>query len=63
VGLYDNFTPKFVKKYAGIGEEIQRAFTEYCQEVRSGQFPDDEIHAYTIGDEEANKLMDALKNK
>ena len=63
VGLYDNFTPKFVKKYANIGEELQRAFTEYCQEVRSGQFPKDEIHTYTISDEEANKLMEALKNK
>ncbi len=61
VGLYDNFTPKFVKKYANIGEELQRAFTEYCQEVRSGQFPVDEVHAYKISDEEANKLMEALK--
>ncbi len=61
VGLYDNFTPKFVKKYANIGEELQSAFTEYCQEVRSGQFPMDEMHAYKISDEEANKLIEELE--
>lgn len=60
VGLYDNFMPKFVKKYANIGEEILRAFTEYCQDVRSGQFPVDDIHAYGISDEESIKLMDEL---
>jgi 3-methyl-2-oxobutanoate hydroxymethyltransferase len=60
VGLYDNFTPKFVKKYAHIGEEMQKAFVEYCQEVRSGKFPVDETHSYKINDEESNKLMEEL---
>ncbi|WP_434310139.1 3-methyl-2-oxobutanoate hydroxymethyltransferase [Hominifimenecus sp. rT4P-3] len=56
VGLYDNFTPKFVKKYAEIGAEMERAFREYCEEVRSGAFPDDTIHAYKISAEEAAKI-------
>jgi 3-methyl-2-oxobutanoate hydroxymethyltransferase len=60
VGLYDNFTPKFVKKYAEIGAELQRAFEEYCNDVRGGQFPVDDEHAYKISDEEVNKLMEFL---
>ena len=60
VGLYDNFTPKFVKKYAEIGAELQRAFTQYCEEVRAGKFPVDAEHAYKISDEESGKLMEIL---
>jgi len=60
VGLYDNFTPKFVKKYTDIGAELQKAFTEYCGEVRAGQFPVDTEHTYKISDEEAAKLMELL---
>lgn len=56
VGLYDNFTPKFVKKYAEVGKELQRAFTEYCAEVRAGQFPVDGVHTYKISDEERAKI-------
>ena len=60
VGLYDNFTPKFVKKYAQIGEELQRAFSEYSEDVRNGRFPDDSEHAYKISEDEAKKLMEIL---
>ena len=56
VGLYDNFTPKFVKKYAEVGQELLRAFTEYCEEVRSGQFPINGVHTYKISDEEREKI-------
>ena len=63
VGMYDNFTPKFVKKYASVGEELQRAFTEYCQDVRNGRFPDDTKHTYKISGEEAKKLAELLKNE
>ena len=60
VGFYDNFTPKFVKKYADIGAELQRAFTEYCGEVREGKFPVDTTHTYKISDAEAAKLAELL---
>ncbi|MDR2908816.1 MAG: 3-methyl-2-oxobutanoate hydroxymethyltransferase [Oscillospiraceae bacterium] len=61
VGMYDNFTPKFVKKYAHIGAELERAFTEYGQEVRAGKFPVDAEHAYKISETEAEALMEALR--
>ena len=41
LGYYDNFTPKFVKKYAELGKEMERAFREYCDDVRAGRFPVD----------------------
>lgn len=56
VGYYDNFTPKFVKKYAEIGKELERAFTEYVAEVKAGQFPIDGTHTYKISDEERAKI-------
>lgn len=56
VGLYDNFTPKFVKKFAEVGKELERAFSEYIAEVRSGQFPVDGVHTYKISDEERTKI-------
>lgn len=61
VGYYDDFTPKFVKKYADVGGELLKGFTAYCEEVRSGAFPDDSKHAYVIADEEAAELEKLLK--
>lgn len=61
VGYYDDFTPKFVKKYADVGGELLKGFTAYCEEVRSGAFPNDSKHAYVIADEEAAELEKLLK--
>ena len=61
VGYYDDFTPKFVKKYADVGGELLKGFTAYCEEVRSVAFPDDSKHAYVIADEEAAELEKLLK--
>jgi 3-methyl-2-oxobutanoate hydroxymethyltransferase len=60
VGYYDNFTPKFVKKYADVGAELLRGFTDYCREVKEGKFPDDSIHSYKISDEESKKLEEMM---
>lgn len=39
LGLFERFTPKFVKQYAQLHAEMQRAFAEYLAEVQSRQFP------------------------
>lgn len=59
-GYFDDFTPKFVKKYGDVGGELLRAFKAYAEEVRSGSFPDDAVHSYKINEEEAEALEKAL---
>jgi 3-methyl-2-oxobutanoate hydroxymethyltransferase len=39
LGLFERFTPKFVKKYANLNAEMKTAFAEYIAEVQSSQFP------------------------
>jgi 3-methyl-2-oxobutanoate hydroxymethyltransferase len=42
LGTFERFTPKFVKKYADLNVQIKGAVKQYCEEVRSGAFPDKE---------------------
>src|SRR5579862_5601516 len=42
VGLSFAHKPKFVRRYADLGEIISRAATEYCRDVQQGNFPSDE---------------------
>ncbi len=42
LGLYGDFKPKFLKRYAEIGNEMKKAFKEYAKEVREKSFPDEE---------------------
>ncbi len=41
LGLFAQFTPKFVKKYADLSTVAGEAVSQYCEEVRSGSFPDE----------------------
>lgn len=60
LGASQTFTPKFVKKYANLGGEMQRAFEEYVADVRAGEFPAKE-HTYGMPQEEADKLKQMRK--
>jgi 3-methyl-2-oxobutanoate hydroxymethyltransferase len=42
LGLFERFTPKFVKKYANLREVAVKAVREYKQDVEAGRFPSDE---------------------
>jgi len=55
LGLFERYTPKFVKKYANLSALITKAIEEYKEEVIQGQFPTPE-HSFTIKEEELNKL-------
>lgn len=39
LGLFGTFTPKFVKRYANLAEQVEQAAQAYADEVRSRAFP------------------------
>jgi 3-methyl-2-oxobutanoate hydroxymethyltransferase len=47
LGLFDRFTPKFVKRYADLGDAMRAAFEAYGAEVKARSFPSEE-HAYAM---------------
>ena len=49
-GMFSDFTPKFVKRYAEIGKEMKRAIADYMEEVEDGVFPA-ECNQYKISDD------------
>ena len=55
LGMFSDFTPKFVKKYANVGEVMKEAFANYIKEVAEGSFPSAE-HEYKIDDDVIEKL-------
>ncbi|MEE9400109.1 MAG: 3-methyl-2-oxobutanoate hydroxymethyltransferase [Dehalococcoidales bacterium] len=62
LGIWEAFTPKFVKKYANMAEESVKALQAYVGEVREGKFPTEE-HCYKIIEGEAEKLMELVKQE
>ena len=60
LGLYDRFTPRFVKRYATLLEEMNRAFEAYRADVQSRVFPARE-HETDMPDEEWQKLQKLLE--
>jgi 3-methyl-2-oxobutanoate hydroxymethyltransferase len=40
LGLFEEFAPKFVKRYAHLSQEIRRAVQTYRDEVKQGTYPD-----------------------
>jgi 3-methyl-2-oxobutanoate hydroxymethyltransferase len=49
LGLFDRFTPRFVKRYAEIGKTMQTAFEAYRDDVHSGTFPNEE-HSFAMSE-------------
>jgi 3-methyl-2-oxobutanoate hydroxymethyltransferase len=60
LGLFDRFTPKFVKQYARLHAEMARAFEAYIEDVQTQHFPAAE-HAHQMDDEEFRTLLTALE--
>ena len=46
LGIMEDVPPRFVKRYADLGRDMNRAFAAFVEEVKGGGFPDDE-HSYS----------------
>ena len=55
LGMFKDYVPKFVKKYADVGTIMTEAFQNYDKEVKEGSFPD-AAHSFTIKDDVLEKL-------
>jgi len=62
LGLFDRFTPKFVKRYARLEENIREAITNFRSEVENGLFPGPE-HSFGIDEGETQKMRGWGKKK
>jgi len=62
LGLFDRFTPKFVKKYADFHTEMQRAFSAYIEDVGMKRFPAAE-HSVEMDEKEWQALQVELGDK
>jgi len=51
LGLFDKFTPKFVKQYTVLHKTIHQALDDYRNDVISGDFPEEQ-HSFMISDQE-----------
>ena len=55
LGMFSDFTPKFVKRYAETGKIMTEAFKGYIREVKAGTYPEAK-HTYAINDDVIEKL-------
>ncbi len=55
LGVFQAFTPKFVKRYANLAEMTLKAMADYASDVRESRFPEEE-HTYRMLEGEKEKL-------
>ncbi len=60
VGLFDRFTPSFVRQYAQLHSTMADAFTAYRQDVTGRSFPAEE-HTFEMTEEEWAKFTASLE--
>ncbi len=60
LGLFDRFTPKFVKQYADLHAEMARAFSAYIADVQGHMFPAAE-HTFEMPDQEWENLQKMIE--
>lgn len=63
LGLFDRFTPKFVRRYAELGEEAHNAMERYVNDVRRGLFPADKNTLYMPDDHMVQLRKIRIKKK
>ena len=46
LGITMDFSPRFLRRYLNLADDINNAIGQYCEDVRSGDFPN-ESESYT----------------
>jgi 3-methyl-2-oxobutanoate hydroxymethyltransferase len=59
LGLFERFTPRFVKKYADLHGQMKQAFAAYKADVEAGAFPTLE-HSIDMADEEWDTFIETM---
>lgn len=59
LGIFERFTPRFVKRYANLAGDMRAAFDQYVQEIRSHEFPAPE-HTVEMSDDQWSCLEEKL---
>jgi len=62
LGFFQNFTPKFVKKYTDLSKILGDIFTEYINDVKNRKFPDAE-KSYHVDKKELESLKQSMANR
>jgi 3-methyl-2-oxobutanoate hydroxymethyltransferase len=57
LGIYDGHTPKFVRQYAHIAQDMTAALSAYLDDVREGRFPDEAKESFHMASEEELKRL------
>ncbi len=60
LGYYEGHSPRFVKRYAEIGDAIVDALGRYASDVRSGAFPEEQ-HTYAMPEEERAQFQEGSR--
>lgn len=55
LGMFSDYIPKFVKRFANVGDAMKAGFADYIKEVSEGTYPAEE-HTFKIDDEVLDKL-------
>ncbi|MHB1132431.1 MAG: 3-methyl-2-oxobutanoate hydroxymethyltransferase [Chloroflexota bacterium] len=60
IGMFEAFTPKFVKQYCNLSPVILEAMSHYVKDVREGVYPE-EKHTFKIPEEAFEAFVQSLK--
>ncbi len=60
LGIFDDFQPRFVKRYAQLRAEMTRAVSAFAADVRGHRFPGDE-HCYTMVPAEHERFLASIE--
>ncbi len=62
LGIYDGHTARFVKRYAGVREQMVAGVQAFAEDVRARRYPEPE-HGYTMAPDERERLRDLLAGR